>query len=126
MQMYENTGSPYGELTQNDIMNNNNIPVDQDIRRSFLADNDAYAADLNKLIAKKASIHAQPLFATFVLVIGISVVVSLSVVGTIQISVGGLVGICVGIYLLYLLIGFICNPLFSYLDNIEHGANFEN
>jgi len=123
--MYQdtNSSSPYGDISVNEMVKNN-IPINEDIRRSFLADNDAYAADLNKMISKKSSVHAQPLFASIILFVGIPVIVALTLTGKIEISIGGLIGICAGIYALYLMVGLICNPLFSYLSNIEHGVNF--
>ena len=45
---------------------------------------------------------------------------------SLQVEGGELFGICFGIYVFYLLLGLLFNPLLSYLSNIEHGSNFEN
>lgn len=55
---------------------------------------------------------------------GEGVIIALFLVGVIDVEVGELIGICVGIYVFYLMLGLICNTLLSYLSNIEHGANF--
>jgi hypothetical protein len=39
---------------------------------------------------------------------------------------GATIGICVGSYVLYLLIACICNDLNQYLSNITEGGRFEN
>ena len=45
------------------------MPVSQDVRRSFLADD--YAADSNRLISKKGSKHVRALISTIILVGGL-------------------------------------------------------
>ncbi len=88
-----------------------------DIRRSFLAEND-YAAETNQLISKKHSWHVRSLISTFFLVGGIATFVALSLTDVIQVSIGELVGICVGFYLFYLILSLCKNTMLSYLGNI--------
>lgn len=88
-----------------------------DIRRSFLAEND-YAAETNQLISKKHSWHVRSLISTFFLVGGIATFVALSLTYVIQVSIGELVGICVGFYLFYLILSLCKNTMLSYLGNI--------
>ena len=66
--------SPYGEITSEQIYNNK-TPVSQDIRRSYIPDD--YAIEANKLIAKKSSKHIRPLCSTFILVIGLAIILGL-------------------------------------------------
>lgn len=61
--------SPPGQTYQN------NMPVSQDIRRSFMADE--YAVDANRLISKKGSKHIRSLFASIILFGGIATFVTL-------------------------------------------------
>jgi hypothetical protein len=91
--------------------------VKDDIRRSFLAEND-YAAETNQLISKKHSWHVRSLISTFFLVGGIATFVALSLTDVIQVSIGELVGICVGFYLFYLILSLCKNTMLSYLGNI--------
>ena len=97
------------------------IPVQQDIRQSY----GAYAADANPLVQKAPSRHIRSLIATLILFSGIGTMMGLAFSGQIYISLGGLIGACVGIYIFYLMLALICNPLFSYFSNVEHGMNFE-
>lgn len=58
------------------------------------------------------------LIASFILVVGLSTVLGLYFGGIFDIEMGGLIGICVGIYLFYLILGLCANPLLAYLKNI--------
>lgn len=103
-------------------MYTNNMPVSQDIRRSFLADD--YAAEANQLISRKGSKHVRSLISTIILFGGIITFVALYFTQQIELSPAGIGGICAGFYVFYLLLGLVCNPLFSYLGHIDHGSNF--
>lgn len=94
------------------------LPVSQDIRRSFLPENDDYAAESNKLISKQSSMHVRSLFATLIFLIGVPLMIALTFTDVIQVSEGALIGICVAIYVFYLILGFCCNPLFQYLSQM--------
>lgn len=63
--------------------------------------------------------------ATIILVVGIVTFVILYINGNIDVTEGGIIGICVGIYLFYLLLALACNPLFGYLGNINAGESFQ-
>lgn len=104
-------------------MQQNNAPVSEDIRQSLIVDD--YAADVNSLIQKKGSYHCRSLISTIILFGGVITILALSLTNTIELTTGALIGICAGIYVFYLMLGLICNPLFSYLNNIEHGMNFQ-
>lgn len=67
--------------------------------------------------------HCQAIFATIVLLGGIGTGVILYISGTL--STEGMIGVLVGAYFLYLIIGCCCNRLNSYLGNIDKGENFE-
>ena len=56
--------------------------------------------------------------ASLIMWFGIAVVIVLFFQKVIDVSVGGVAGICVGIYLFYLLLAMCCNPIFKYLENI--------
>lgn len=99
------------------------LPIDQDIRRSFLGD-DNYAVDANQLVAKKNSWHIRSLISTIILIGGIVTFVLLYINLVIDVSIGGLIGICAGVYVFYLILALACNPLLAYLGHIEHGVNF--
>lgn len=118
-QGFNNSTSPYSD----EVLEQNNAPVEQDIRQSLIADD--YAAEANQLIQKKGSYHCRSLFSTIILFGGIITVLALYLTDNIEITYEALIGICVGIYVFYLMLGLICNPLFSYLNNIEHGMNFQ-
>lgn len=113
----------YVEITNDQIYNNNNLTVSQDIRRSLLPD-EGFAAEANPLIAKKGSNHVRSFFANFIFLSGLSTVLALYFTQVMVVSPGALAGICVGIYLFYLLLAMCSNPLLSYLRNINHGSNF--
>jgi hypothetical protein len=97
--------------------------VAKDIRRSFIPD-DGYAADVNQLRQSKSSMHARSLISTIILFGGIITILALYFNYIIDVTPGGIAGICAGFYVFYLMLALICNPLFSYLNNIEHGINF--
>jgi hypothetical protein len=64
--------------------------------------------------------------ASLIMWIGIAVVIVLFFQKVINVDAGAIAGICVGIYLFYLLLAMCCNPLFKYLENIEHGSKFRD
>lgn len=64
------------------------------------------------------------LISSIILVGGIVTFVVLYFTQAVELSAAGIGGICAGFYLFYLLLGLACNPLFSYLGHIDHGANF--
>lgn len=70
--------------------------------------------------------HIRSLIASVLLIAGLGTILALFFVGVIQLDIGALIGICVGIYLFYLLLSLCCNPTLSYLSNIEHGMNFQD
>lgn len=106
-------------------LNNQYGPISQDVRNTY-GNNDDFAADLNPLLEKNKSKHVRSLIATLILIAGEGTILPLYFTGVIDIELGALIGICIGIYLFYLCLGLCCNPLLSYLGNVEHGANFEN
>jgi hypothetical protein len=61
------------------------------------------------------------LIATILLIIGEGTGLVLQFVTKVDLSSGALVGIYAGSYALYLLVGLVCNPLGSYLNNINAG-----
>ncbi|MBP9847698.1 MAG: hypothetical protein KBD43_16705 [Saprospiraceae bacterium] len=63
--------------------------------------------------------HSPAIFATIFLIGGLVAGVVLYVNGSV--SAEALIGICVGTYLFYLIVGFCCNTLTSYLGNIDSG-----
>ncbi len=95
------------------------LTPETDVRQS-----QSYAADTNKLKDKKTSYHVKSLIATFFLWVGIPLMVALALTKAINVSAGGLAGICIGFYAFYLILAMCCNPLFSYLNHIQHGARF--
>lgn len=80
--------------------------------------------NVNNLLKEKKSYHCQAIVATIFLVGGIVLAVILLM--NKSIGIGGLIGIIVAAYLLYLLIGCCCNSLNEYLGNVERGENFHN
>ena len=112
-----------GQMNEQIYQNLDKLPVAQDIRQSY--NPDAYAADSNPLLEKKPSKHIRSLTATFFLVAGEATFLSLYFTGVLDVDIGGLIGICVGVYVFYLMLALCCNPLFSYFNNVEHGSNFE-
>lgn len=123
MQNYMNQPPLQAPLIQNQpdlyAPTNYNLPPESDIRQS-----QSYAADVNQLKEKKTSYHVKSLIGTFFLWVGIPVVVAITVSKMADLSVGASAGICAGIYALYLILALCCNPLFSYLNNVEHGGKF--
>jgi hypothetical protein len=91
-----------------------NNPYNKQIER-----NSSYGADLNRLRPKESSMHCQALWATIFLLAGVFCGVYFYLTGSL--SVGGAVGVCVGSYALYLIIGCCCNALTKYLENIDRG-----
>lgn len=63
--------------------------------------------------------HCQAVFATILLLggIGTGIILFLNE----SISTEGMIGILVGAYFMYLIVGCCCNKLNSYLGNIEKG-----
>lgn len=87
--------------------------------------NSEFAEDLNKLKPKESSCHCQSLWATILLLGGEATGLILYFKSDVDLSTDALIGICVGSYLLYLIVGLCCNPLREYLSNIDRGENFE-
>ena len=63
--------------------------------------------------------HCQALWATIFLLVGLFCGVYFYITG--GLTVGGAVGVCVGSYALYLIVGCCCNALTKYLENIDRG-----
>ena len=91
-------------------LNNQYGPVSQDVRNSY-PQNDDFAADLNPLLEKKKSKHIRSLIASLILIAGEGAILPLYFTNVIYLELGALIGICVGIYVFYLLLGLCCNPL---------------
>ena len=91
----------------------------------YVAPNEEFAQDLNQLKSKGKSKHCQAFIATFFLLAGIITGVIIYSDANNGLPLEGLIGICGGSYVLYLIIGFCCNPLLSYLGNISRGELFE-
>jgi hypothetical protein len=96
---------------------NYDVAVDKDIRASF-------GADRNQLQVVSPSRHIRSLIATLLLIAGFAAGLCVYYLDPGALSVGELVGILVASYVFYLLLACICNDLYSYLSNIEHGSHF--
>jgi hypothetical protein len=94
--------------------------------QNYANQNVEFAQDVNRLKEEKSSIHCQALVATLLLIAGLVTGLVVYFYTDVQLSVGALIGICAGTYLLYLIVGCCCNSLGSYLGNIDRGENFES
>ena len=88
--------------------------VHDDIRVSF-------AADLNPLVQKDGEHHWRSFVATVILIIGIAVPIIILCASPEDYSEGVAIGIPIAGYILYLLIGCICNEIHEYIRNIQKG-----
>lgn len=86
----------------------------------------SFSADLNPLLQQDGEHHWRSFIATLILVIAIAVPQIIRV--SAQQDYTNTMGIAVSLtgYVLYLLIGCICNDIHEYLRSIQHGEGFES
>jgi hypothetical protein len=93
--------------------------VKEDVRLSF-------AGDLNPLVQKDREFHFRSFVATIILIIGILVPIAIWIWFNEDFTEAIAIAFPIAGYVLYLLIGCICNDLHEYLRNIKQGEHFED
>jgi uncharacterized membrane protein YraQ (UPF0718 family) len=73
-----------------------------------------------------SSKHIRELIATLLLIGGFAGGLCVYFLKPGTLSLGEMIGILIASYVVYLLLACICNDLYSYMSNIEHGMLFES
>lgn len=116
--------NPYEQMLPPAIDNSYVNPMNEDVPPQQMANNQydqGFASDVNKLKQEESSCHCQSFVASILLVGGIVTGLVLFFFTDAGLSVGAVVGICVGSYAVYLLVACCFNTLGSYLGNIDRG-----
>jgi Ca2+/H+ antiporter len=86
----------------------------------------SFSADLNPLVQQEGEHHWRSFIATVILVIALVVPQLIRIYSPPDYTNTMAIAVSITGYVLYLLIGCICNDIHEYLRSIQHGEGFEN